>query len=207
MKLNLLALGPWRSLMMPAVLMLCACASVQPERRDERNLNWGHSWWGMSRDDFLSRYPDASVVAQREVWLPATRLESDVALRDLIAPGSRVRFWFDDGDAGYLLTRISFIAPKSYDETMLALRREFGRQITGEDTEASCFNTDGSRRAYDPSGVGHVLALCMGAASFVDRRHRNCVYVGGSGASWPYLGTPSDDAFQFVELSTIEACA
>lgn len=185
--------------------MLCACAIGRPERSDAQNFNWGHSWWGMSRDEFVSRYPDATV-DQREVWLSATRLEGDVALRDLIAPGSRVRFWFDDSGADYALSRISFIAPASYDETMVALRAEFGRQISGEDSEAGCFDRDGSRRASDPSGVGHVLALCMGAARFADSRHRNCVYVGGSGASWPYLEASSDKAYQFLDLSAYGTC-
>ena len=205
MTMSLLALGRWRSLTLAASVMLAACASIQPEPGDADDFNWGHTWWGMSRDEFLSRYPDASVVLG-EVWLPAVRLGGDVVLADLIEPGSRVRFWFDNGEAGYVLTRISFIAPVSYDEIMLELRGEFGRQTSGEDTEAHCFDTDGRRRDDDPSGVGHVLALCMGAARFADRRHHNCVYVGGSGASWPYLEAPSDKAFQFLDLSAYGTC-
>ena len=154
----------------------------------------------MSPEQFAHYYPNAEE-EDGVVWLPASRIPRSAQMARLIEPGSRVRFYFGaDG-----LRNISFITPWGYDETMPRVQRVLGRQSEGEDTEASCFEADGSRRSWDPSGVGHVLSICLGAATFIDRRHGNAVQVNAYGTPVDYRGGAFNPApFQFIVLSAID---
>lgn len=181
-----------QALLVFAAAFLFAGAAPRP--------NWDRVWWGMSPEQFAGAHPHAENV-NGEVWLSASDIRRSAQFANLMERSSRVRFYFGvDG-----LRKITFITPYGYDETMRRVQRVVGRQSEGEDTEASCFEADGSRRAWDPSGVGHVLSICMGAATFLDHRRGNAIQVNGYGVSVDYRGGRFDPSpFQFITLSRID---
>ena len=177
-------------------LALLPLAGAGPHPRP----NWDRCWWGMSPEQFAHYYPNAENV-DGAVWLAASRIARAAQFANLIEPGSRVRF-YSDGDG---LRNVTFITPWGYDETMPRVQRVLGHQSEGEDTEARCFEADGARRSWDPSGVGHVLSICMGAATFIDRRRGNAVQVNGFGTPVDYRGGAFNPTpFQFIVLSRID---
>jgi hypothetical protein len=164
--------------------------------------NWDAAWWGMSQEQFATRYPGVAVV-DGEAWVPVSQISRAAPGADLIEPGSRVRFYFDQGGAH--LRQIEVLSAHTYDDVMPLLQREFGRQSEGEDSEANCFDGAGQRIATDPSGVGHVLAICMGAAVFLDREHgiRLTVTAAG-GAPDRFRVAESAAPYQFITMRSID---
>ena len=164
--------------------------------------NWDATWWSMSQEQFASRYPGVDIV-NGEAWVPGARISGEAPGADLIEPGSRVRFYFDQGGAH--LRQIEILSAHTYNDIMPLMQREFGRQIEGEDSEADCFDSAGQRIATDPSGVGHVLSICTGAAVFLDREHgiRLTVTAAG-GAPDRFRAAESVAPYQFITMRSID---
>jgi hypothetical protein len=168
--------------------------------------NWDKARWGIAPAQFQRLYPRAVLSGGQFAWLDISQISRDAPLARLIEPQSRAVFYFDYSK-GYKLREVTFLVPHTYAETVAELQKIYGKQVSGDDDETACFDADGQRKAFDPSGVGHMLSVCVGRAVFADRRHRNAIYVeGAGGTAEDYKPNFGDRPHQFVRIANIAEC-
>jgi hypothetical protein len=167
-------------------------------------VNWDKLRWGLDPARFQLLYPTAKVDLPHAT-VEVGQFRRNAPLLGLVQPNSRLKFYFNY-DRGYKLREFTFLTPLSFSVVVARLQKIYGKQLVGDNTEAACFDAEGKRKFEDPSGVGHVIAICEGYAIFADWKHGNVIRVGEGGHPDEFTQNFGSGEYEIIQIQNIAEC-
>lgn len=172
--------------------------------------NWDNIRWGMTVHQVQQAYP-AGRFEDPFVKADSATIARSAALAGLIEPNSwvLVHFDYDSSDGANKVDYVEFVALGDFNDIAGKLKARFGDPVAGTMDERGCFDASGQRIVSDPSGVGHVLNICQGEATFVDRKRGNAIYLGRTATHDLFLKSDrfvSDQPYQTIRIGDLRAC-
>lgn len=141
--------------------------------------NWDRITWTMSPPQAQAAYP-AGRYDYPFLYVDQATIAKGSPLADMIEPDTRVLIHFTY-EGGYHADYVELLVPGTFEDAARRIKARYGKPVYGAEDESACFDKDGQRIVTDPSGVGHVLAICNGFATFVDRPGGNAIQLGREG--------------------------